>query len=94
VDHLAAILEQVQEKGRHMLLTRLLPEQYAALSPSHRAAVDYDPISRTGFFGGAHELRTETRIAVVAAGLPMWPSAAKLRARCVSTASRLRRLGT
>jgi NCAIR mutase (PurE)-related protein len=68
VDHLAAILEQVQEKGRHMLLTRLLPEQYAALSPSHRAAVDYDPISRTGFFGGAHELRTETRIAVVAAG--------------------------
>jgi len=68
VEHLAAILEQVQEKGRHMLLTRLLPEQYAALSPSHRAAVDYDPISRTGFFGGAHELRTETRIAVVAAG--------------------------
>jgi NCAIR mutase (PurE)-related protein len=68
VTHLSVILEQVQEKGRHMLLTRLLPEQYAELSPSHRAAIDYDPISRTGFFGGAHELRTETRIAVVAAG--------------------------
>src|SRR5258706_9181634 len=68
VTHLSAILEQVQEKGRHMLLTRLLPEQHAELSQSHRAAIDYDPISRTGFFGGAHDLRTETRIAVVAAG--------------------------
>lgn len=68
-DHLSAILDQVQAKGRSMLLTRLMPEQFAALSENHRAALDYDSISRTGFFGGtAHELRTETRIAVVAAG--------------------------
>ena len=67
--HLSAILDQVQAKGRSMLLTRLMPEQYAALSESHRSAIDYDSISRTGFFAGrAHELRTETRIAVVAAG--------------------------
>jgi pyridinium-3,5-biscarboxylic acid mononucleotide synthase len=69
VVHLSAILDQVQAKGRSMLLTRLMPEQHAALSENHRAAIDYDSISRTGFFGGtAHELRTETRIAVVAAG--------------------------
>ncbi|HVY04560.1 MAG TPA: nickel pincer cofactor biosynthesis protein LarB [Burkholderiales bacterium] len=68
VAHLSVILDQVQAKGRHMLLTRLLPEQYAALTDTHRAAIDYDPISRTGFFGGSHELRTDTRIAVVAAG--------------------------
>ncbi len=68
VAHLSVILDQVQAKGRHMLLTRLQPEQLAALSPGHRAAIDYDEISRTGFFGGAHELRAETRIAVVAAG--------------------------
>ena len=68
VMHLSVILEQVQAKGRHMLLTRLLPEQFSALSQSHQSAIDYDPISRTGFFGGAHELRTDTRIAVVAAG--------------------------
>jgi hypothetical protein len=68
VAHLSVILDQVREKGRHMLLTRLLPEQFAALSPSHRAAIDYDAFSRTGFFGGAHEPGAETRIAVVAAG--------------------------
>ena len=69
VAHLTAILDQVQAKGRSMLLTRLMPEQFDALSEVHRAAIDYDSISRTGFFGGmAHELRTETRIAVVAAG--------------------------
>jgi pyridinium-3,5-biscarboxylic acid mononucleotide synthase len=68
ITHLSVILDQVQAKGRHMLLTRLLPEQYEGLSETHRAAIDYDRISRTGFFGGAHELRTDTRIAVVAAG--------------------------
>ncbi|MEO8004420.1 MAG: nickel pincer cofactor biosynthesis protein LarB [Betaproteobacteria bacterium] len=68
VMHLSVILEQVQAKGRHMLLTRLLPEQFTELSQGHQSAIDYDPISRTGFFGGAHELRTDTRIAVVAAG--------------------------
>ena len=68
VQHLSVILEQVQAKGRHMLLTRLQPEQFAALSASHQASIDYDPISRTGFFGGSHELKTDTRIAVVAAG--------------------------
>ena len=66
--HLQVILDQVREKNRRMLLTRLLPEQLAGLSSNHRAAIDYDPISRTGYFGEAHELRTETRIAVVAAG--------------------------
>jgi len=28
----------------------------------------HDPHSRTGYFGGTHQLKTETRIAVVAAG--------------------------
>ncbi|MEO8158369.1 MAG: nickel pincer cofactor biosynthesis protein LarB [Betaproteobacteria bacterium] len=68
VSHLSVILDQVREKGRNMLLTRLLPEQFDGLSPSHRAAIDYDEISRTGYFGGTHELRIATRIAVVAAG--------------------------
>ncbi|MGH9887537.1 MAG: nickel pincer cofactor biosynthesis protein LarB [bacterium] len=68
VPHLSAILGQVQEKGRRILLTRLLPEQLAGLSDSHRAAIDYESLSRTGYFGGAHELRTRTQIAVVAAG--------------------------
>ena len=66
--HLATILDQVQEKGRHILLTRLLPEQYSELPAQHRSNIDYEPLSRTGYFGGTHPLKTETQIAVVAAG--------------------------
>ena len=68
VEHLSAILEQAQAKGRHMLLTRLPPEQLAGLSDQHRAALDYEPLSRTGYFGGAHELKSKVQVAVVAAG--------------------------
>ncbi len=66
--HLTTILDQVQEKGRHILLTRLLPEQFAELPAQHRRNIDYEPLSRTGYFGGTHEVKTETQIAVVAAG--------------------------
>ena len=68
VAHLSVILEQAQAKGRHMLLTRLPPEQLAVLSDAHRAAIDYEPLSRTGYFGGAHELKSKVQVAVVAAG--------------------------
>jgi pyridinium-3,5-biscarboxylic acid mononucleotide synthase len=68
VQHLSAILEQVQAKGRRILLTRLLPEQMSGLSDFHRAAIDYEPLSRTGYFGGTHELKSRTQVAVVAAG--------------------------
>lgn len=68
VPHLSTILEQAQAKGRPMLLTRLLPEQLEGLSEAHRAAIDYEPLSRTGYFGGTHELKTEVQVAVVAAG--------------------------
>ncbi len=68
VPHLSTILDQVQAKGRPMLLTRLLPEQLEGLSEAHRAAINYEPLSRTGYFGGTHELKTEVQVAVVAAG--------------------------
>jgi pyridinium-3,5-biscarboxylic acid mononucleotide synthase len=68
VDHLAVILDQVRDKGRCMLLTRLMPEQFSQLSAGHRAAIDYDPLSHTGYFGEPQEVRTGTRIAIVAAG--------------------------
>ncbi len=68
VAHLCAILDQVQSKGRHMLLTRLQPEQLAGLPEPHRAAIDYEPLSRTGYYGGTHELKVVTQVAVVAAG--------------------------
>lgn len=68
VGHIAEILTQVRARGVHVLLTRLSAEQFAALPESHRAAIDYEPVSGTGFFGGAHEVTGESRVAVVAAG--------------------------
>ena len=68
VTHLAQILDQAQEKSIRLLLTRLSPEQFSQLSEAHRAKVDYEPISRSGYFGSPHELTGPPRIAVVAAG--------------------------
>jgi hypothetical protein len=67
--HLSRILDQAQEKGLRLLLTRLHETQFIELPEHHRARIDYEPVSRTGFFGSAHSpLRAAARIAVVAAG--------------------------
>jgi len=68
VTHLAQILDQAQEKGIRLLLTRLPPEQFSQLPEAHRAKVDYEAISRSGYFGSPHALTGPPRIAVVAAG--------------------------
>jgi NCAIR mutase (PurE)-related protein len=68
VAHLATILDQVEARGKRILLTRLAPEQFEGLSEKHRAALDYEPVSRTAYFGGTHETVTGTRVAVVSAG--------------------------
>lgn len=44
-----AILAEAGE--RRLLLTRLDEGKHAALAPSHRAGLDYDPLSRTAFHG-------------------------------------------
>jgi len=68
VVHLVQILDQAHQAGMRMLLTRLLPEQFAQLPEAHRSRIDYEPISRTGYFGVPHDLSGELRLAVVAAG--------------------------
>lgn len=68
VAHLTTILEQVQARNRRILLTRLQPAQYELLPEAQRALIDYEPLSRTGYFGGTHELKTEVQVAVVCAG--------------------------
>ncbi|HIM45037.1 MAG TPA: circadian phase modifier CpmA, partial [Alphaproteobacteria bacterium] len=47
--HLAAILEQVGDGS--LLLTRLDAEVLASLPPTLVERIDYEPLSRTGFFG-------------------------------------------
>jgi hypothetical protein len=68
IAQLDAILDQATADKCALLLTRLRPEQHAALKPEHRLLLDYDADSRTGFFRHAVRLRAGSKIAVVSAG--------------------------
>ena len=76
---LATIMDRVLEEGESCLMTRLEAEVFARFPDHHRARVDYDPVSRTGFFnrtppeGGEPAL-----IAVVSAGSSDMPQAAEV----------------
>jgi pyridinium-3,5-biscarboxylic acid mononucleotide synthase len=68
VGHLATILDQARDRGASLLLTRISVEQVGALPDAHRSAIDYEPVSRTGFFGRVGRPDKAARIAVVTAG--------------------------
>jgi NCAIR mutase (PurE)-related protein len=68
VAHLNTILDEAAHKRARFLITRLSAEQLDALPDQHRTRIHYDALSRTGYFGDPEPLRTETRVAVVAAG--------------------------
>lgn len=68
VEHLSDILARAREKSARFLLTRLSPEQLAGLSPADRAELDFDPVSRTAYFGQPRPAAGPAKIAVVAAG--------------------------
>jgi len=65
---LTAILNQAEQRGVTLLLTRLEVEQMTALPDSRRARIDYDPVSRTGFFGAVAKPSGPARVAIVTAG--------------------------
>lgn len=65
---LAGILDQAEADGTALLLTRLDEERRAALPPRQRDRLDYDPLSRTAFFGAPAALAVEAHVAVVTAG--------------------------
>lgn len=68
-EHLTEILEQAAARGGTLLLTRMAPEQVAALPAAQRARIDYEPVSRTAYFGAPLAEPTRApRVAVVAAG--------------------------
>jgi NCAIR mutase (PurE)-related protein len=64
---LSAILDQVAAAEERMLLTRLEEARFAELPDIHRDALDYDPVSRTAFFGKRDPVNS-VRAAVVTAG--------------------------
>ena len=56
------------ESDRPLLLTRLATEVFDTLVAAHRAALDYDAISRTAFLGATAIEPRPARIAIVTAG--------------------------
>jgi len=77
VGQIEAILNDARARGARLLLTRLAVEQLNEFSADLRAALDYDPLSRTAFFGAAHEDRggRGARVAVLSAGTSDLPAA-------------------
>ena len=65
---LDAILARSIESSRPLLLTRLDAGMFDALVPALRAALDYDPVSRTATLGGPAAGSGTPRVAVVTAG--------------------------
>lgn len=66
---LDCILDEATGNGASLLLTRLAPASFALLNSRHCAHIDYDEVSRTGFFRTPNALTTsEPRVAVLTAG--------------------------
>ena len=68
VAHIIEILRQVESRNGRILLTRLDPEQFSGLPESQQQQIDYEPVSRTGYFSRPHPIIETKRVAVVAAG--------------------------
>jgi pyridinium-3,5-biscarboxylic acid mononucleotide synthase len=68
VGHISRILDQAHEKKLRLLLTRLHETQFIELPEHHRARIDFEPVSRTGFYDSPHLLHGEAQCAVIAAG--------------------------
>jgi len=71
------IVHDARARQAGLLLTRLGAEQLRDLSADVRAALDYDPLSRTAFFGAAHARagKAGTRVAILSAGTSDLPAA-------------------
>jgi len=71
-DQLTAILNQA--KGAPLLLTRLEQTALDALPDHHRTALNYEPVSRTAYFGNIAAAQGTSRIAVITAGTSDTPA--------------------
>ena len=69
IENLKRILDDAHTTDRRLLLTRLSQEKMAALSELHRQNIDYEAVSRTGWYGEtADTLEQAPQVAVVTAG--------------------------
>lgn len=65
---IADILDEIGAENRSALLTRLAPEAHERLASRHTSALDYDPVSRTGFFNWSAGEAGAAEVAVLTAG--------------------------
>jgi len=72
-----AILHAARARSAGLLLTRLDAARLDAIDADTRAALDYDPLSRTACFGMAHAHadRHDPRVAILSAGTSDLPAA-------------------
>lgn len=68
VAQIEAIAQHALDAGRPLLFTRLGPRKHARLDDRIRAALDYEPVSRTAILGSVAAPRLPPRVAIVAAG--------------------------
>ena len=77
VTQIESILSGARARGARLLLTRLGSEQLQELSAEARAALDYDALSRTAFFGAPRDGSPAhaARVGIVSAGTSDLPAA-------------------
>ncbi|MBE0701840.1 MAG: nickel pincer cofactor biosynthesis protein LarB [Afipia sp.] len=68
VEQIAYILQTAIETKHPLLLTRLTDIKLAALPEMQRKNIDYDPVSRTGFFAAELFIPAHAEVSVVSAG--------------------------
>lgn len=73
---LETIMTKTEAEGVSCLMTRLDAEVFDALPTDRQAQIDYDPVSRTGYFNWtAPDMPGPAKVAVVAAGSSDLPQA-------------------
>ena len=72
---ITAILDQIAASNATMLLTRLAADVAGQLTINHRAALDFDPLSRTGWFGPLRSTESTRDVAIVTGGTSDMPVA-------------------
>ena len=78
-DQLITIMDALLEKDTSSLMTRLEPEVVEAFPGSYKAKLDYDPISKIGYFNWTPPNDTGLLpVAVVSAGTSDMPQAAEV----------------
>jgi len=75
-----AVIDDLKGQLQGLLFTRLDPRKFAELTASHRALLDYDPVSHTAILGQKLPLNGARGVAIVMAGTsdaPMGREAAR-----------------